>query len=338
MPSGYSIQPQRLVQMSNAYGTLPNLPPFLGFTQGKYYFVKPSSGNDVNNDGLSPDSAFKSLLRAYNAAQANRNDVIFLMGEGNSADACTSRQITTLTWAKDCLHLIGINSGASVSPRSRIGFVSDYATASNLMTVSANGCHFANLQLFEGVASALPTGCLKVSGSRNRFDNCHIAGIGNDANDIAGAYSILLDAAAENDFNNCVIGLTTIGAGSAANSDLRVDTASARNNFTDCKFVRRVDHATDYVFVRVVDATAIEDWLNFTRCQFIATATNYTPTLAAIMSIAALTQGFIQVYACAAYTSNNGAAALWDANSADKIQIAGSPLPAGDTALWSRAV
>ncbi len=87
------------------------------------------------------------------------------------------------------------------------------------MTVSADGCLFRNFSVYAGVASANPLGALKVTGTRNHFERMHISGIGHDTMDVAGAYSLMLDGAQENLFERCEIGLDTIGAGTAANSE-----------------------------------------------------------------------------------------------------------------------
>jgi len=307
-------------------------------TQGDVYFVKPRTGSDENT-GKSVDNAFKTLAQALSAATANQNDIVFLISEHNdTAGSTTDYQSTTLDWNKDMVHLIGVNAGNNISPRSRVAFLSTYDTASNLFTLSADNCLIANIQFFAGVAGVNPTGAFLVTGDRNRVVNCHIAGIGNDANDIAGAYSIKLDTASENQFEQCTIGVTTTGAGSAANSDILVDGGSARNRFISCYFTRRVDHASNFVFVKLADATAIEDFLSFDSCRFIPTSTNYAIAMGAVMDIPALTQGFIQVIDSVVFKSDNSTAPVWDVNNRDKIQVMGNPTPAAETVSVARQV
>lgn len=320
--------------------TVDGFPVFAGISalaapQGNVYYVKPSTGSDGNN-GKSSAFAFATAEQAYAATDANQNDIVFQVSEGNSADASSTRVSSTFAWANDLTHLIGVNNGINVSPRSRLAFVSTYDTASNLFTLSANGCLIMNYQFYAGVAGTLPTGAVQVTGDRNHFVNSHIVGIGNDANDISGAYSIKLDTASENKFTNCTVGATTTGAGTNANADVLVDGASARNEFVGTKFTRRVDHASNFYFVKLADATAIEDYLLFQNCSFIPTSTNYAIAMGAIMSIPALTQGFVQVENCVAYKSDNSTAPKWDVNDADKIQIFNSPTPAADTAGVAR--
>ena len=308
-----------------------------GPTQGQAFFVKPNTGGD-SQDGKTPQTAVKTLAKALALATANKNDVVYMFSEGNSADGATDRQSATLDWNKDGVHLIGVNAGGPIAQRSRIGFTSDYDTASNLFTLSANNCLIANIHFFAGVAGTNPTGCVKVTGQRNVFRNCHIAGIGNNANDIAGAYSLLIDAGAENLFDGCTIGLDTIARGTDANSGLLVDGAATRNVFDRCLFTAFLEHASNHVHVRLADATAIDRFLIFRDCIFNYESTNYTAAGTGVMDVPALTQGRIVVHNCTAYSDAPGTAVKWDVNDNNKIYLMQAPTPAADTAGVARPV
>lgn len=236
-------------------------------TQGNVYWVKPRTGNDAA-DGLSPQTALKTVLWAYNLCRSGYNDAVLLCAEGNTAALTTDYQSATLTWAKNNCHLFGVNSGPLVGQRSRIAFLSTYATASNLITVSGAACAFANIEFFAGVASTAPTGCMQVSGERNHFINCQISGMGNSANDIAGAYSLYLNAGAENLFESCYIGLDTVTLGAAANSQILCASAATRNSFVDCRILTYTNHATNNNFLRA-PTSSLGRWLEFTDCVFI---------------------------------------------------------------------
>lgn len=250
-------------------------------SQGNVWWVRPTNGADTN-DGLSPASAFRSLTAALAAAVANQNDVVLLCAEGNTASVTTNYQAATLNWNKDLVHLIGVNSGPMIGQRSRVALVGTYATASNLFTHSANGCLIVNLEFFAGVASALPTGCLNLTGQRNHFVNCQISGMGNAANDIAGAYSLRLGAAQENLLENCYIGLDTVTLGAAANSQILCASAATRNIFKNCKIATYTNHATNNNFLRAPTGS-LDRWLMFEDCQFInpidASSTNLTQAM-----------------------------------------------------------
>lgn len=244
-------------------------------TQGNVYWVRPGSGpgglgatgND-NNSGLSPDQAFATLAAALAHCVAGQNDVVLLCAQGNTAAYTTDYQSATLNWNKDLVHLIGVNDGPQLGQRSRIALISTYATASNLFTLSANGCLIQGIEFYSGVASALPTGGVQVTGQRSRFSNCQISGMGNSANDIAGAYSLYLNAAQENLFENCYIGLDTVTLGAAANSQVRCASAATRNKFRNCRFATFTNHATNNNFLRAPTGS-LDRWLEFEDCQFV---------------------------------------------------------------------
>lgn len=314
---------------------LPNVP--LPFTQGNIYHVKPSSGSD-SNDGLSEGAALKTLARAQLVATADQNDIVLLYAESNSASSTTDYQSSTLDWAKDLVHLIGVGPMSPMSQRSRIAFESSYDTASNLFTLSANGCIISNIAFFAGVAGTNPTGCVKQTGSRNYWSRCHIAGIGNNANDIAGAYSLFLDGVEETTFDHCQIGLNTVSAGTAANSEILFDSAAKNVFFEDCKIYRRIEHATNHPLVKFADATSMDEIIEFKRTAFISTSTNRaTNNASPFKFVATPTQGYVFIDPNC-YLYNGDTAGKWDTDDSNKITITGSPTPAADTAQIGRNV
>jgi len=255
-------------------------------SQGKNIYCRPRLGND-GNTGLTPVAAVKTLKQALSLATANQNDTVYLMAEGNSAANTTDYQSETLTWNKDGVHLIGVQAGQRLSHRARVGLISTYDTASNLFTLSANGCLIQNIEFFAGVAGTSPTGCMTVTGMRNHIKNCHIAGIGNDANDIASASSLYIwGNASENYFEECVIGCDTISRGSAASiyeinmlSATGTTPAStfgplkpARNIFKGCYIIGLAGSTSQYFFLRVGSGGA-DRFVMFDDCAFINAAT-----------------------------------------------------------------
>jgi hypothetical protein len=317
--------------------------PILGspfVTQGKYWFVKPSSGSDAW-DGTTPDTAFKTLAKALSAATANRNDIVFLFSESDTAASTTDYQSATLDWNKDLVHLVGVGSPSPMSNRARVAFISTYVTASNLFTLSADGCIVNNIAFFAEVASANPTGAFLLTGSRNYIHRCHIAGIGHDTMDTAGAYTLKVDGAQECEFNDCRIGLNTIAAGTAANSEILIDSATKNVMWRNCHIFRRIEHATNHPLVKLADATAIEEMIEFEDCRFISTSTNYgTIQSGAFKLTADLTQGIILISGgkTLLYNGPLAAAGKWDVDDRDKIKIMLPVTPAADTAGITRAV
>ena len=227
---------------------LPNLPPWLAYP-GNIWHVKPYSGDD-SYSGKSKRKPCKSVAAALASATDNNNDVVLLHSEEVSGALTTDLLAATLTWNKS-VHLVGVNSGVSISPRSRISPVSTYAAAGPTMNVTAGNCYFANLQIIMDVNHATPLGALALTGAlRCRFDNCHIYGIVYAASDIAGAYSLLLSGAEECEFHVCQFGSDRIAKGAQANSVLLFAATSKNIVFDGCTFRLVSTHGTNHLFVR----------------------------------------------------------------------------------------
>lgn len=234
-------------------------------TQGNIFFVKPYSGSDAN-DGMSPDTAFKTLVKALAKATANQNDVVYLMSESNTGSATTDYQSVALNWNKDGVHLIGANNGAMIGSRSRIAQLSSVKSLTNLLTVSANNCLIANIEIYQGVATsvALAPIALIVSGERNRFVNCQISGIGDTSLDVAGARSVYITGS-ENLFQHCYLGLDTIIRGTAEAEVEILGTSGAlvaRTIFEDCNF----NSWTSLAAFKSLKTTYIDRFLLLNNC------------------------------------------------------------------------
>jgi hypothetical protein len=108
--------------------------------------------------------------------------------------------------------------------------------------------------------------------------NCHIAGIGSDLMDIAGAYDLWMYDSSENLFENCMIGADTISRGSAANAGLLFtgtgNAGSARNIFRKCVFPAWCMSAGNYVFLKANGVNYLDRWLLFDDCVFHNTGTS----------------------------------------------------------------
>lgn len=252
-------------------------------TQGSSYFVMPGSGSG-DNDGTSTDTPEATLAGALALCTADQNDVVYMFAEDNSASGTTDYQSSTLTWNKDLTHIVGVNCGNKIGARSRVAFISTYATASNLFTLSANACRIENIHFYAGVADTNPTGCMLVSGSRNYIKNCHIAGIGNANNDIANAFSLHVTGD-ENYFEDCVIGLDTIGRGSAANSEIRFTGGATRNVFRNCLILTYADAATHQFILKA--SAGIDRFALFDNCIFINPIDSAATTMTEAISVTA---------------------------------------------------
>ena len=287
------------------YGGVAAINAFLAqlgiVTQGNVYWVKPRTGSDVAN-GLTPQTAFQTLAHAQNVVTANQNDVVLLCAEGNSSGNTagtawtTDYQSATLTWAKDLVHLIGVNAGPLFSQRSRVAFASGYTGTGDLFTLSANGCLIANIEFFMGVASVNPIGCMLVTGVRNHLKNCMIAGMGNTTNDINNAYSLKLSGAEENFFEDCTIGqnTSTVGTGTTTAVILFAAAANAatRNWFRRCRILMYTSSATNCAFVRAPANSTDRDTV-FEDCLFSNAIDSGSTSVTNAFVVAAGGGGFI---------------------------------------------
>lgn len=229
------------------------------------YMVDPANGSDSN-----PGTSFKFPLASIEAAEAlctaNQHDVVlYLAGSsGNNLAAA-------LTWDKNYTHLVGWCAPTQTAQRSRIFQTSTLTGASPLLNITATGCIFKNFYIFQGVDDATSLINVAVTGGRNYFENVHFAGGGHASQAIDGGASLKLDAAEENTFVNCTIGVDTIDAATGM-VGLLFDSEAHRNVFRDCIFRMRAGNS-GAAFVEVADATGIDRDNTFVDCLFINNST-----------------------------------------------------------------
>jgi len=233
---------------------------------GDVYFLDPSHANASDNNNGAIDAPFLTLAAAEDALVANQNDVLFYIGGSSSITLSAA-----LTWDKNYTHFIGLCAPTHAAQRCRIFQLSTLTGASPLITISATGCIFSNLYVFQGVADATSLINIAVTGGRNVFQSVHFAGGGHVTQAIDGGASLKLDAAEENLFERCTIGVDTIDAATGM-MGLLFDSEAHRNMFRDCVFRMRAGNS-GAGFVEVVDATGIDRDNTFDNCLFINNST-----------------------------------------------------------------
>lgn len=291
---------------------------------GSYFFVDAVNGADGNVG--SADSPMQTLAAAYARCTSGKNDVVFIIGDGSTT--ATQRLSSTLTWAKNATHLIGITAPAMIGQRARISTASGATTNTNpLIDVTGNGCLFMNFSIFQGVGqSATDEQCVRVTGQRNYFGNVQFGGIGAAAGAArAGSYSLLLYGGSENTFEGCAIGLDTIDR-SAANASVRLrknasNTASTRNVFLNCLFPMRAT-ATTPLWIDANESGGIDRFALFKNCTFINFGTS---AVAAVVAFHASQGGYVIMDNCTVTGATD-----YTATDTSTVQIAG-PVPNGDT-------
>lgn len=251
---------------------IPVLGGGLGMVMGgKHIFCNPANGAD-GNSGFEWDRPVATLGRALALATAGKNDVVYLVGTGQAAGS--ARLTAELDWNKDAVHLVGVAAPTAVAGRARIAPTSGTTLFTPMVTVSADGCIFSNIHMFHGFAAeATAIGCLNITGERNYFWNCHVAGIGHaEAGDQVASYSLKLTGDGENTFDNCTIGLDTV-ARSTTCAELEMVSAAARNTFKGCRFLSFADN-TGALMVKIDAANDIDRWVLFDHCLFLNTGTS----------------------------------------------------------------
>jgi hypothetical protein len=218
-----------------------------GFPGNKIYC---DAANGSDNGSGAIDSPLRTLLAAYNQARDGKNDVIVLIGDGTTA--ATQRVNSSFTWAKNAVHLVGVSSGVNISNRSRISPSSGVAAFTPYMLISGSGCLFANIQWFMAFSTGTTNQIgLNVTGSRNLFIDCHIAGLADAASAAdAGSRTLKIGSggSGENMFVRCTIGVDTVTR-SAANASVELAGATARNQFIECLFPVMTSSAAALVFL-----------------------------------------------------------------------------------------
>jgi hypothetical protein len=256
------------------------LEPALLVPGGKYgniYVLDPANGSD-SNPGMSFKQPLATLEAAYAKCVANQNDVVLVVGGASGVTLSAP-----LVWAKNYTHLIGVCAPTQLAQRSRIFQLASLVGASPLIDITASGCIFKDLYIFQGVNDATSLINVRLSGGRNYFENVHFAGGGHAAMAINDAASLVLDGAEENTFVRCTVGVDTIAAATGL-AGLLFDSEAHRNVFKECYFVMWAAN-TNAIFAEVVDATGIDRFNIFENCWFINTGT----TLAEAFKIPAMT-------------------------------------------------
>lgn len=314
--------------------------PLLFGKQSKAFFVDPVNGAD-GNDGQSPMRALATLYRAHALMTAGQNDVAFLIGNGaasgtarlslanaiagKAADAADPTA-GTLVWSKAACHLIGIAAPTMVGSRARIAPPSGVYTqatfgSGNFVSVTAQGCHFQNLDVFNGFSTGgVNQICWTDSGGRNSYVGMNFQGMGDAASAAdAGSRSLLVTGTTgENTFRECTIGLDTLSR-SSGTSEMELAAGSPRNTFKNCNILTFAGAAG--CFWLKVATGGIDRWVLFDSCSFMNPIQSTATAMTVGASLAAASGGAVVLRNClslgatkftttgVAYTNNPASAA-----------------------------
>lgn len=257
------------------------------------YYLDPANGYD-GSTGLAPGLAFKTLGAAYAACVDGRNDAIALIGNG--ATSATARIDAAFTWAKSATHLVGLSSGVNISNRSRLAPSSGTTAFANFFTVSGSGCQFQNLQWFQGFGTGTTSQiAMTVTGGRNFFGNCHLAGMGDDASaQSAGSRSLKISGTGENQFVNCTVGVDTVTR-TQANASVEFASATPRNQFLDCVFPFQTS-AAGVLGILGTGAACMDRFQLFDNCSFINSIKSTSTAMTVLASLTSASPGGLMLF------------------------------------------
>ena len=265
------------------YGGQPVTPGLPVPFTGNSYFVNPATGSD-GYTGKTPTRAFATLYKALSKCTAGNNDVVYLIANGAStgfarlsvalaAAVDSTATAGTLVWNKAATHLVGVcppGVGARASIRPPTGtYTAATFNAASFITVSANGCYFANIGLMDEFSTGADGQiALTVTGSYNVFDNVSVLGFGVvDTAQGAASRALVVSGGGENTFRNCQIGVDTITR-SVANYNVEFASGTARNRFFGCMFPVETSSAT--TGIGLLTGNAISRWALFNDCWFVS--------------------------------------------------------------------
>ena len=280
-------------------GLVPSVLNGQGANNG-VYFVDGTNGSDANGGGT-PQTAYKTLDRAYNATFGGKNEIIFVLGGASSVNFSSSIASggSGLVWSKSYTHLVGLGSFPASGQRAHISNGAATNLYTPLISLTGNGCVFQNVELFNGGSNATTAAvCLAITGSNNAFINCQISGGGNTTSATNAAMRSLTIAGpgGENYFQHCYIGLTTI-ARNTTSSEMELKGATVRNVFEGCTFASYTSSSTTNLIS--IGAAGIDRSVVFKDCIFLNPGTaSGGSIMAQALTINANPGGVVMVHNC----------------------------------------
>lgn len=323
---GLTNYPNGIASFGNP--VLPGGVPIMGST-GKAFFVDPARGSD-GNKGTDWKKPLDTVSKAYDLCTDGAGDVVYLLNDGNTSG--TSREDSTITWAKDNTHLVGLCAPTMISQRARISpSSSNTSIVTPQLTVSGHGCIFANISLFEGTSEdSVASECVRVTGNRNYFYNVAMMNMGDASNghsgDEANSCHLKISGGEENTFENCYIGLDT-AARSTTNANVELVSGATRNIFKNCIFPAFADNA-GALFVKVDGASDIDRFVMFDNCTFVNADNSTGTTMTAAMDVHASAGGHVIVKDCTLIGATD-----WEAADSSVIRLTGAAPAAATTGI-----
>ncbi len=263
---------------------------------GNWYFVNETTGSD-GNPGTS-DFPVKTLAQAQVLATANQNDVVAFQG--------TIHQTSSLVWAKNQVHLIGMCDPLQRGKRARIS-VSGSVGFNKLLDITASGCHFNNFGTFYGWSNT-SAALIAVSdtGGRNCYDNVEILGFGDGtvstgSSNLTGSRALLINTSTgENTFRNCTFGVDTTTR-NATNYTVEIAGGAPRITFENCDFEAYIGSSGASSSHLLIGASGIDRYLNFKRCRFMNSTGSGATAMSQALNVSGSAGGMVLLDQCTGF-------------------------------------
>jgi len=225
--------------------------------------------------GMPPRNQYMKMSDAYTRATGGINEVILLSPEDNLLTS-------TLTWAKNMTHLVGMYPAAKTNLRSRLD---QSGTFTPMVSVTGYGNQFQNLYTMHGTAATDLVGW-SITGYRNTFKNVHFGSPQVAAQDTTGYVGVQLTSDSCY-FQDCTFGYATTSR-SGAYPNLQITQNSdgfAYHKFENCDFIM-FSAAASPVFINVQNTSGVI-MADFVNCSFINVSTNMGNTLTSAITFSA---------------------------------------------------
>ena len=287
----------------------------LPFIRGTWYYVDPQSG-DNNSNGKTQATAVADIQTAYGKCTTGAGDGIILLSSGTTTANTTSYLTEALDWTKNAITVYGVAAPTRMFGRARIANDgTDGLDLAYLIDVQGDNNTFINVEMWNSGTDAAAIGCLKVSGNRNAFINCHATG-GIAAGAGATHRNLELNACEEVTFYGCTFGTDTLDRGNNASGDVLITGAVYRCRFYGCEFLSYVSTGTAHGGIKTASTSLGRD-IVFRDCDFICFDTQQ----ASVLVGTAPTAGFIYITGTSAACNY----AAWDSNGSNNVMYIGVP-------------
>jgi hypothetical protein len=275
---------------------VPQIGSGVPVTNGTYYFVDYTNGND-GYDGMSMDTPFKTVDKAYDMATSNADDVICLMG------SATHVLTEMLDVSKNRVHFVGIDgtNGRMYGQNAKVSLTAT-SGATNIATMQNTGVRnsFTNIKFLNSSTVAEGIYCVAEGGEYTVYTNCEIY---KDTDLDQTAAAEMLHNGDSVQMIGCTIGsLANIVADNVIRPCVKVTATLSGKKFRDgvfidCMFWRKAG-GTEAVMIYGANATDVERLLLCKNCSFINNKLSAATPAHAVGFGAAQTEGTVLLQDC----------------------------------------